>query len=193
MARRTGLIAVVAVVGALAIGVLASIGTAGPNDDGNSQRMIGYFEVPSVSTVAQGRFELRIRDSQIDYTLTYSGLEGAVSQAHIHFAQPGVNGGITAWLCETAGTQSPQASFDTLCPASGTVTGTIVAANVLNTPGGPTPPAASQGIAAGEFAEFVAAIRAGFTYANVHSAKFPGGEIRTQIKARGGGDGDDDD
>jgi CHRD domain len=191
MARRTGLIAVVAVLGALAIGVLASIGTAGSNDDGN-QRMVGYFEVPSVSTVARGRFELRIRDDRIDYTLAYSGLEGAVSQAHIHFAQAGVNGGITAWLCEATAT-SPQPSFTTQCPQSGTVTGTILPANVLNTPGGPTPPAASQGIAEGEFAEFVRAIRAGFTYANVHSAKFPGGEIRTQIKARGGGDDDDDD
>ena len=71
-----------------------------------------------MSTVAQGRFELRIRDNQIDYTLTYSGLEGAVSQAHIHFAQPGVNGGITAWLCEATAT-SPQPSFTTQCPKSG--------------------------------------------------------------------------
>jgi hypothetical protein len=191
MARRTGLVAAVAIVGALAVGLLASIGTAGSTDNGN-QRMIGYFEVPSVSTVARGRFELRIRDDRINYTLTYSGLEGAVSQAHIHFAQPGVNGGITAWLCEATAT-SPQADFDTQCPASGTVSGTITASDVLNTPGGPTPPAGAQGIAAGEFAEFVRAIRAGFTYANVHSAKFPGGEIRAQINARGGGDDDDDD
>jgi hypothetical protein len=188
MVRRTGLVALVAIVGALAIGVLASIGTAGSNDNG-SQRMIGYFEVPSISTVAEGRFELRIGDSQLEYTLTYSGLEGGVTQAHIHVAQAGVNGGITAWLCETAGVQSPQASFDTTCPASGTVTGTIVADNVLNT----NNPAngATQGITAGEFAEFVAAIRSGVTYANVHSSKFPAGEIRVQIKARGGGDDDD--
>jgi hypothetical protein len=191
MARRTGVIAAFAVLGALTLGVLASIGSAGRSDNG-SQRMIGYFEVPSVSTVAQGRFELRIGDSELEYTLTYSGLEGTVTQAHIHFAQTSVNGGITAWLCETAGTQGPS-GFDTPCPASGTVTGTIDAADVQNTPGGPTPPAGAQGIAAGEFAEFVRAIRAGFTYANVHSSKFPGGEIRTQIKPRGGGDGDDDD
>jgi len=45
---------------------------------------------------------------------------------------------------------------------------------------------AGQGIAAGEFAELLAAIRAGKTYANVHSAKFPGGEIRAQLGDRGG-------
>jgi CHRD domain len=194
MARRTGLVAAVAVVGALAVGMLASIGTAGPNDNGNSQRMIGYFEVPSVSTVARGRFELRIRDSQLDYRLTFSDLEGAVTQAHIHFAQAGVNGGISAWLCGTTGNLAGPPGTPS-CGAAGAtqgdISGTITAANVQNT----NNPAngATQGIAAMEFAELVAAIRAGVTYANVHSAKFPGGEIRAQIKARGGGDDDDDD
>ncbi|HEX9821407.1 MAG TPA: CHRD domain-containing protein [Methylomirabilota bacterium] len=39
-----------------------------------------------------------------------------------------------------------------------------------------------QGILAGEFEEVVAAIRAGRTYANVHSAAFPPGEIRGQLR-----------
>ena len=43
---------------------------------------------------------------------------------------------------------------------------------------------------AGEWAEVLALIRAGRTYANVHSAKFPGGEIRSQIDNR---DDDSDD
>jgi len=65
------------------------------------------------------------------------------------------------------------------CPASGKVTGTVTATDVI----GP----AAQGIAPGEFAEALRALRAGMTYANVHSTKFPGGEIRGQIK-----DEDDD-
>jgi hypothetical protein len=98
--------------------------------------------------------------------------------AHIHFGQKNVSGGVAAFLC--GGGSKPAA-----CPArEGTVTGTIVAADVV----GPS----NQGIAAGEFAELVRAIRAGKTYANVHSSKFPGGEIRGQISARNG-DGDDDD
>ncbi|WP_425347892.1 CHRD domain-containing protein [Streptomyces roseochromogenus] len=58
-----------------------------------------------------------------------------------------------------------------VCPArQGTVTGTIKPADVV----GPT----AQGIAPGDFAAFVAAIRAGKTYANVHTTAYPNAEIR---------------
>ena len=50
-------------------------------------------------------------------------------------------------------------------PAPATVTGTIEPDDVI----GPT----DQGIDAGEFDELVSAIRAGPTYANVHSSKYP--------------------
>lgn len=131
----------------------------------------GYSEVPSNSTVATGSFKATIDDSAktISYTLSYTGLEGTGSAAHIHLGQAGVAGGIAAFLCGGGGKPA--------CPATaGTVTGTIVAADVI----GPVP----QGIAAGEWDELAKAIRAGFTYTNVHSSKFPGGEIRGQI---GGG------
>ena len=59
------------------------------------------------------------------------------------------------------------------------MTGTITPADVI----GP----AGQGIAPGEFAEVVRAIRNGAVYANVHSTLRPGGEIRGQLR------GDDDD
>jgi hypothetical protein len=44
---------------------------------------------------------------------------------------------------------------------------------------------ADQGIDPGEFDELVRAMRAGVTYANVHTTRFGGGEIRGQIKAGG--------
>ena len=143
--------------------------------------LTGYEEVPSVSTVAEGEFHARISsdDSQIDYELKYSDLEGAVTQAHIHFGQTGVNGGISVWLCgNPSATVTPPAGTP-LCPASpATVTGTLTADDVV----GP----AGQGIAATEFAELIKAIRAGKTYANVHSSKFPGGEVRSQIEGNSG-------
>jgi hypothetical protein len=54
------------------------------------------------------------------------------------------------------------------------VTGTILASDV----GGPV----AQGIAPGELAELLQAIRAGVTYANVHTNKHPSGEIRGAIE-----------
>ena len=60
------------------------------------------------------------------------------------------------------------------CPAEpATITGSFVAADVV----GP----AGQGLAPGEFDELVRAMRAGATYANVHTTLVPGGEIRGQI------------
>ena len=134
-----------------------------------------------MSTVAEGEFHARISDdaSQIDYELKYSDLEGSVTQAHIHFGQKGVNGGISVWLCGNPSTTVNPPPGTQPCPAPpATITGTLTAANVV----GP----ASQGIAAGEFAELISAIRAGKTYANVHSTKFPGGEIRSQIEGNSG-------
>jgi hypothetical protein len=140
--------------------------------------LIGYEEVPVVSTVASGEFVGMIsRDDQsIDYELTYSGLQGTVTQAHIHVAQMSVNGSIVIWLCQTATNPGP-AGTPTCTPGSGTFTGTITAANVV---AGAT---ASQQLAAGELAEVIAAMRAGAAYANVHTNLSPGGEIRGQISA----------
>src|SRR5687767_4552643 len=51
-------------------------------------RLTGVQEVPSVATVARGEFLARIADNEqsIEYELTYEGLQGNVTQAHIHFA-----------------------------------------------------------------------------------------------------------
>ena len=141
----------------------------------------GFEEVPATSTEASGKFRVEIGegDTSITYTLSYSGLEGEIRQAHIHFGQRSVNGGIVVFLCQTTFNPDPTGHAPT-CPQSGTVTGTLTAANMTGL-------ATAQGIAPGEFAELVRAIRGGVTYANVHSAgtgvpaNFAGGEIRGQI------------
>jgi hypothetical protein len=145
--------------------------------DGIETKLRPYQETPSVSSTAKGKFSATISElgDSIAYELSYSALEGDVRQAHIHFGQRGVAGGISIWLCQTSFNVDPTGLSPT-CPGprEGTVSGTLRAAGVV----GP----AAQGIAAGEFAELVAAIRAGVAYANVHSTKFPGGEIRGQLK-----------
>ncbi len=137
-------------------------------------RLSGFQEVPAVSTPATGEFRGKIDrfDSQLEYEIEYSGLRGNVTQAHIHFGQRSVNGGIMIWLCGTATNPGPAGT--PLCPQEGTVKRTVTAADVI----GP----AGQGITAGAFAEALRAMRAGAAYANVHSSMFPGGEIRGQIQ-----------
>ncbi len=136
----------------------------------------GFEEPPSISTTGRGFFRGTISEdgTSIEYELIYFGLEGDVRQAHIHLGQRGVNGGISIWLCQTEFNPDPT-SLSPTCPQEGIVTGVVTADNVI----GP----AGQGIAAGEFAEVLRAIRSGVTYANVHSTKHPGGEIRGQISA----------
>lgn len=145
----------------------------------------------AISTAASGKFDATIDPSgtQINYTLTYKGLESDVTQSHIHFGQKHTVGGIVVWLCQTTGTPAPAAvaASTPFCPGlrDGTVSGTITAAQVLTVTG--------QGINATEFAELLRAIRAGAAYANVHSTTFGPGEIRGQIKVSGKKDNDDED
>ncbi len=139
--------------------------------------LTGYQEVPSVSTVASGEFRgfISRNDDSIAYELSYSGLQGDVRQAHIHVAQPSVNGSIVIWLCGTVSNPGPGGTQ--ICPQAGTITGTISAANVI---AGST---ASQQLSAGDLDEIVRAIRAGSAYVNVHTDLSTGGEIRGQINA----------
>jgi CHRD domain len=138
--------------------------------------LIGYQEVPAVSTVARGEFHATISDDEqsIDYELTYSGLQATVTQAHIHVAQRSVNGSIVIWLCGTTTNPGPEGTQT--CPQSGTITGTVMAADVVA--GSMT----SQQLMAGDLAAVIAAIRARAAYANVHTDLSPGGEIRGQIR-----------
>ena len=162
-----------------AVTVAATVAVAGGGDS-IREELSGYEEtLVALSTTGNGTFKARIdeRRQQIDYRLSYAGLEGNVTQAHIHFGTRAQSGGISVFLCTNLG-NGPAGTQ--LCPAQpATVTGTLTPADVI----GP----AAQGITAGQFAELVDAIRAGATYVNVHSSLYPGGEIRAQLE-----DDDDD-
>jgi hypothetical protein len=170
--RRQVSVGVSVMVVALTTGLSAQ---GGP--DKVSATLTGPGEVPAVSTPAQGSFSAQIDDGgdAVDWSLTFSGLQAPVAQAHIHFGQPFVAGGVVVWLCKT--TQTPPVTVQD-CPASGTITGTFTKDDVVG--------ATTQGISAGDFEEVVEAMRDGNAYANVHTSQSPGGEIRGQIK-RGNG------
>jgi hypothetical protein len=171
------------IVSAVVLGmcVIGSVWTVARGDDGGGNhfqlRLEGFEENPAISTTGRGELELRIDDKaeRIEYALRYSDLEGVlvpggtVLFAHIHLGARATNGGVVAFLCGGGGKPA--------CPSpSGEIEGVIEPADIV----GP----AAQGINVGEptaFAEFVRAIRAGFAYGNVHTTRWPGGEIRDQV------------
>ncbi|MGH9163598.1 MAG: CHRD domain-containing protein [Vicinamibacteraceae bacterium] len=158
------------------IGVVAPIDLAGGSQGGDSRRrsfsarLHGGNETPAVFSTGRGFAVLRLNDAAetIDFIVSYSNLEGATTDvAHVHFGQTGVAGGIMFFLCGGPTTGA-------CAPTSGTVTGTAGPADIIGPDG--------QGIASGEFAEALTAIRAGLGYVNVHTDKHPGGEIRGQLR-----------
>jgi hypothetical protein len=161
---------------AIAVAVIGVAGTTTAAVAGGGKmkaKLSGFQEVPAVLTDGNGKFKAKISRSEdrIDYTLSYEDLEGGnVLFAHIHLAQRLANGPVVAFLCGGGTKPTP-------CPPSGTVTGTITPADVIPRP--------AQGVLT--FDDLVEAMRAGITYANVHTARSPDGEIRGQIRG-----GDDD-
>jgi len=183
--RKVVTFATLVALGALALGTVA---LAGDDDGGGGKTHLnGYQEVVggpgpstgSVSTAGKGTFRFQVRQDplRIHYVLQYENMEGGtVSQAHIHFAERHVGGGVIAFLC---GGSKPACTTP-----DGRFEGDITAADVI----GPT----DQGIEPGSLTEAIRAIRAGAVYANVHSTpRFPEGEIRGQIQGRGHGKRDD--
>jgi len=141
-----------------------------------SAKMIGHNEVPAVHTKAVGNVTLTVADDQqsISFELTYSGLNSAPLFSHVHFGQKNVNGGVSFFFCGGGGKPA--------CPASGTVTGTVVAADVAGL--------GTQGMPAGDLGAIIQEIREGFAYANLHTQTSPGGEIRGQLKKGAGHHGE---
>ena len=155
--RRTRLAMIAA-----AIALLAAPGAAlavDPTQPAYGGPLSGAQENPAVVTSAtgQGTVVISADGSTITYIVTYSGLSGTVNAAHIHTGAAGTNGGVILPL--TAG---PSPMVGTLTAANFSASGSITT-----------------------FAQAVAAIRAGTTYFNLHTAANPGGEVRGQIVAAG--------
>jgi hypothetical protein len=165
---------------ALAATLGATLVAAGDHGDSRERalraRLQAENEVPAVISAASGLFTARVADGDesISYELSYTGLEGNVTQAHIHVGQKTASGGIMIWLCSNQPSPPTPAGVQPCPAAPATITGTIAPADVV----GP----ASQGVSAGNWADALAAIRGGLAYVNVHSSVSPGGEVRGQIR-----------
>jgi hypothetical protein len=120
-------------------------------------RLSGAKEVPRNSSRATGTasFTISRNGKSIRYRLTAHGLHGKPTAAHIHLGSRKIAGGILIAL--------KLRPFH--LPASGVVT------KKSFTPMGNVK----------TFAQAIRAIRAGRTYVNIHTKKYPAGEIRAQI------------
>jgi hypothetical protein len=136
---------------------------------------IGPLATPTgaILTNGSGKLTLTVQGNTAQYSLTYSGLTSAITQSHIHFGQKHVAGGIFVFLCTNLNNGPAGTQF---CPqgTSGTVTGTITAANILAV--------TAQNIPAANFDVLLAALTGDTAYVNVHTTMFPGGEIRGQVE-----------
>ena len=148
--------------------------SGGPREQAGAKKftahLIGTNEVPPTASLGDATLKMTLSDdeTQLDFTLTYTGLTGNPGAAHIHFGPTKVNGGVMVFFCGGGGKPA--------CPTAtaGEVTGTITAADVI----GP----AAQLVPAGNFLPVILALRNNLAYANMHTTLAPGGEIRGPVK-----------
>jgi len=158
---------------ALAAGSYAIAQHEGAADPPNTKTfhatLNGFQETPSNSTTGWGEFEATlVDDTTLHYVLRYGDLDPGsttTTQAHVHLGQRGFNGGVSFFLC---GGGKPACT-----PTEGTFEGDVTPADVI----GPT----AQGVEPGSFAEIIRGMQAGHAYANIHTNRWPAGEIRGQI------------
>ncbi len=129
---------------------------------GFKSEITGGQVVPPVKTMAKGEAVFTLtKGDELTYKLTVTDMEN-VTAAHIHIGKMGKNGGPVAGLF--AGPKK-EGKF------SGTLSeGTITAKELMG-------PLAGKSVK-----DLVALIKSGDAYVNVHTDKYPDGEIRGQIK-----------
>jgi len=182
MSSKRSWFAVTTVLAASLVGAsLAIAASQGPKHhgppfggNGSSNRFVavlsGHNEVPAIHTGGMGKLTLTVNnDNTISFELTYANLSSAAQMAHVHFAQPNVNGGISFYFCGGAKPACPAGNTSTPATVSGTVTAADVQAIT------------AQNMPQGDIGAIISEIKAGFAYANVHTANFGGGEIRGQL------------
>ncbi len=147
------------------IAMVPAVGMAAKKAGGHAYKthLSGGAVVPPVKTTAKGMaiFEPEMGGKELKYKLTVKDIEN-VTAAHIHIAKKGKNGPPVAGLF--AGPKK-EGKF------SGALgEGTITDKDLVGPMGGKT------------VKDLIKALRSGELYVNVHTDKYPDGELRGQIK-----------
>jgi hypothetical protein len=123
--------------------------------------MNGSSEVPATTSPATGSATFTVSGTTVTYTVTFTGLTGNPTASHIHVGSTTVAGPVVVPFKGLPGA------------TAGTFTGTFTQADIVV---GASPSVTTLD-------DLLTQMRAGNTYANVHSTANPGGEIRGQIQA----------
>ena len=167
--------------GVCSAALLICLSHASPAYSEDAEDLLGANENPPVVSGGEGEFDFKIRDDSIEFELEYDVASGGsdATQAHIHIANPGNNGGITVFLCTNLNNNPAGATFRPCPPSPGEVEGVIVAGDVRGVMG-------DNGIVleAGDLEGLKRLMIDGATYVNVHTVDHPSGEIRGQVNPR---------
>ena len=126
--------------------------------------LTGDQEVPPVVTDTTGKALFRLNKAETEIEIQLHVNDGVrITQSHIHCGPAGVNGPIVVFL---AGLHAAGLDVDGKWVGNATITDT----SIVNTACGATVSA------------LAASMRAGNTYANVHSVARPAGVVRGQIE-----------
>jgi hypothetical protein len=122
-------------------------------------KLSGQQEVPPVQTTASGMAWFKPMQDKVWFKLNVTDMQG-VTQAHIHTGKQGENGPVVVTLYKSA---TPQPINGKL--AYGNITTTLLEGPMKGK----------------QISDLATAMSNGSTYVNVHTEKYPNGEIRGQI------------
>ena len=122
-------------------------------------KLSGQEEVPPVQTTASGMAWFKPMQDKVWFKVNVTDMQG-VTQAHIHTGKVGENGPVVVTLYKS---ETPQ-------PINGKLAYGNITANLLEGP-----------MKGKQLSDLATAMSNGSTYVNVHTEKYPNGEIRGQI------------
>lgn len=135
-----------------------------------SATLVGTNEVPAVTTTAAGTLTLTKEDSvNIVYDIVTTAQTDSITMAHIHAAGAGVNGPIMVWFFPSPAARAPGSGAG----AAAAVNGQVAIGRITR--------AGTAFVAPFTWDSLLTRIQAGTAYANIHTKKNGGGEIRGQV------------
>ena len=115
----------------------------------------------TITATAEAILQLNRDETELTYEVRIAGIDPAqITQAHLHVGPRGFNGPVVLFLADGP-------------PPEPVLKGTLTAADLIP----------NADVSVETFADFVAALKAGDVYVNVHTMTNPSGEIRGQVAA----------